>query len=59
MRLRSAETKPTVAVVPTDSVRPVRVHAGGLTLCMDTNEAMNLANQLADAITEIRNRSTP
>lgn len=59
MRLRSRESKPTVVVAADDTVRPVRIRAGGLTFCMDTAEAMDLANQLADAITEVNRKDRP
>lgn len=59
MRLRSPETTPTVSVAPGDSIRPIRIRTGGLTFCLDTTEAINLANQLADAITEINRKATP
>ncbi|WP_157680357.1 hypothetical protein [Mycobacterium dioxanotrophicus] len=37
-----------------DAVRPIRLHLGGLTFGMDTDEAVELATQLADAVTTIR-----
>ncbi len=60
MRLRARETKPSV-VVERDSVRPVRLRTNGLTFCMDTAEALDLANQLADAVEQfnIEERNTP
>lgn len=57
MRLRSPESRPTVAVAEGDSIRPVRIRTGGLTFCMTTTEAIHLANELADAITEINRRA--
>ncbi|MBI3227785.1 MAG: hypothetical protein HYZ39_22295 [Mycolicibacterium cosmeticum] len=40
-------------VVLHESGRPIRLRAAGLTFSMDTTEAMDLATQLADAITRI------
>jgi hypothetical protein len=56
MRLRAREIKATVAVVLHDTVRPVRVQTGGLTFCMDMPD---LANQLADAVTELKTNPQP
>lgn len=59
MRLRSAESTPTVTVSDRDSVRPVRIRAGGLTFCMDKYEAIDLANHLADAIDQLNRKAAP
>lgn len=53
MRLSAREVAPSVAVMP-DSVRPIRLRAGGLTFTMDVAEALGLATQLADAIAEVQ-----
>jgi hypothetical protein len=37
-----------------ESARPVRLRLGGLTYCMSTPEALELANQLADVVGEVR-----
>ncbi len=54
MRLTARETAPFVNVMH-DSVRPIRMRAGGLTFAMETAEAIELATQLADAVAEINN----
>ncbi len=36
-----------------ESIRPIRLRTGGLTFAMDAAEALDLANQLADAVTRI------
>lgn len=54
MRLTARETAPCVGVMH-DSVRPIRLRAGGLTFAMDTAEALDLATQLADAVAKINN----
>ena len=54
MRLTARETAPCVNVMH-DSVRPIRMRAGGLTFAMETAEAIELATQLADAVAEINN----
>jgi hypothetical protein len=53
MRLTARETAPFVNMVP-DSVRPIRLRAGGLTFAMETAEAIDLATQLADAVTQFK-----
>ncbi len=53
MRLTARETAPFVNAMP-DSVRPIRLRAGGLTFAMDTAEAIDLATQLADAVDELK-----
>lgn len=52
MRLTARETAPCVNVMH-DSVRPVRLRAGGLTFAMEAAEAIELATQLADAVTRV------
>lgn len=52
MRLSAREVSPMVVVMH-DSVRPIRMRTGGLTFTMDTAEAIDLATQLADAVTRI------
>ncbi|WP_156432465.1 hypothetical protein [Mycobacterium sp. M26] len=42
-----------MVIVTHESVRPIRMRTGGLTFSMDTAEALDLANQLADAVTRI------
>ncbi|BCI55695.1 hypothetical protein NIIDNTM18_49730 [Mycolicibacterium litorale] len=38
--------------------RPIRLRVGGLTYCMSPSEAIDLATQLADAVTELKNSHT-
>ena len=52
MRLSAREVNPSVVVLY-ESGRPIRMRTGGLTFAMDTAEALDLANQLADAVTRI------
>lgn len=52
MRLSARDVHPMVVVLH-DSGRPIRMRTGGLTFAMDTAEALNLATQLADAVTRI------
>ena len=52
MRLSSRDVNPSVVVLY-ESVRPIRLRTGGITFAMNTDEALDLANQLADAVTRI------
>ena len=52
MRLSAREVSPSVVVLY-ESGRPIRLRTGGLTFAMDTDEALDLASQLADAVTRI------
>ena len=61
MRLSARDISFKVAAIPS-SVRPIRVRGGGLTYMLTSEEAVDLATQLADAVSEIRTldqRSTP
>ncbi|KUI01296.1 hypothetical protein AU189_13425 [Mycolicibacterium acapulense] len=53
MRLSVRDLDATVATAP-GTARPVRMRLGGLTYCMTFPEAVNLANQLADAAITLR-----
>ncbi|OBB71219.1 hypothetical protein [Mycobacterium sp. 852014-52144_SCH5372336] len=53
MRLSVRDLDATVATAP-DTARPIRMRLGALTYCMTFPEAINLANQLADAATALR-----
>lgn len=53
MRLSGREYEPIVAVAP-GTTRPVRVRAGTLSFMFTTAQAIELATQLADAVTELR-----
>lgn len=52
MRLSGREMQASVIVLH-ESGRPIRLRAAGLTFSMDTAEALDLATQLADAVTRI------
>lgn len=52
MRLSAREVAPSVALMP-ESVRPIRLRTGGLTFTMDVAEALDLANRLADAVSQL------
>lgn len=45
-----------VTAAPPGTPRPVRFKIGGLTVCMTTVEALELAGKLADAIAELKQR---
>lgn len=49
MRLSGRDVQPDVKVSP-GTVRPIRLRAGGLMFGLDAAEALDLANQLADAV---------
>lgn len=53
MRLSGRDVQPDVKVSP-DSVRPIRLRVAGFVFTMDTAEALHLANQLAEAIAEMK-----
>lgn len=53
MRLSARDVAFTVATIPA-SVRPIRLRGGGLTYMLTPDEAVDLATQLADAVTEIK-----
>jgi hypothetical protein len=51
MRLSGREVQPEVKVSP-ESVRPIRLRTAGFVFTMSAVEALDLANQLADAVLE-------
>lgn len=53
MRLSARNVDAGIIAVP-GTERPVRMRAAGLTYCMTTDEAIALANQLADAVSEVK-----
>jgi hypothetical protein len=53
MRLSVRDFDAKVTAAP-DSARQVRMRIGGLTYCMTAPEALALANQLADAVNELK-----
>lgn len=52
MRLSARNTGYAITAVP-GTARPVRLRIGGLGFCMEPDEAVQLANDLADAVAEI------
>lgn len=58
MRLSARDLHPTIVVAP-DTVRPIRLRTGALTFMFTAAEAINLATQLADAVTELNEGKTP
>lgn len=53
MRLSGRDVQPEIKVSP-ETVRPIRLRLGGLVFVMHANEALDLANQLADAVAELK-----
>ncbi len=53
MRLSARDVDVRVTATP-DTIRPIRLRAAGLVFALDPSEALTLANQLADAVDEIR-----
>jgi hypothetical protein len=53
MRLSARNVDAGIIAVP-GTERPVRMRAAGLTYCMTLDEAIALANQLADAVSEVK-----
>ncbi|WP_370500262.1 hypothetical protein NWT09_00120 [Mycolicibacterium sp. jd] len=53
MRL-SARNVQSEVKVSRDAVLPIRLRTGGLVFAMDAAEALDLANQLADAVAELK-----
>lgn len=53
MRLSARDLDPTVVLAP-DSQRPVRLRTGALTYMFTTAEAIDLATELADAVTQLK-----
>lgn len=60
MRLSARDITFKVATEP-DSIRPIRLRTGSMSYCMDLAEALDLANQLADAVDDLNahKRTTP
>lgn len=60
MRLSARNVTYVVDTVPDSTGRPVRLAIAGSTYRMDAAEAIDLATQLADAVTRLNStRSTP
>lgn len=55
MRLCTRELNVNLTVVP-DTTRPIRLRTGAFTCAMSQAEAIELANQLADAVEELRTK---
>ncbi|WP_374158771.1 hypothetical protein ACEWX3_04625 [Mycobacterium sp. G7A2] len=53
MRLAARDLEPTVTIAP-ETGRPVRIRTGALTYMMTAAEAIELATELADAVTRLR-----
>lgn len=53
MRLSARDLQPAVVMAP-DTARPIRLRVAGLTFMFSGAEAMDLAAQLADAVTELK-----
>lgn len=54
MRLSGREADPVVGVVPGADIRPIRMNLAGNYYRMKPNEAIDLANRLADAVEQFR-----
>ncbi|SBS76504.1 hypothetical protein MHPYR_320082 [uncultured Mycobacterium sp.] len=52
MRLSGRDFAYNVRLAPI-SGRPIRLRIGGMTYCMDTDETIELANALADAVDDL------
>ena len=52
MRLSARDLTVTITTMP-EAARPVRLRAAGLVFALTEPEALELANQLADAVDEI------
>ena len=60
MKLSAREVDYAVRVLPESTGgRPIRIRLGPFTFCMDTAEAIDLANRLADAVDELNEGKTP
>lgn len=57
MRLAAKDLTPSVVAAP-GTARPVRIRLSGLTYCLEADEAIELATQLADAVTRLRTQET-
>ncbi|PQP38792.1 hypothetical protein ACORG1_24650 [Mycobacterium sp. TJFP1] len=53
MRLSGRDVQPEIKVSP-ETVRPIRLRLAGFVFTMHPTEAMDLANQLADAVAELK-----
>lgn len=53
MRLSARDCRFGVRVAP-EANRPVRLGIGGLTFCLESAEAVDLATQLADAVADLK-----
>lgn len=53
MRLSGRDIQPDVKTAP-GTVRPIRLRAAGLVFGLGAAEALDLANQLADAVAEVK-----
>lgn len=53
MRLSARNVQPEIKVSP-GAVLPIRLRTGGFAFAMDAAEALDLANQLADAVAELK-----
>ncbi|MFV8233690.1 hypothetical protein [Mycolicibacterium fortuitum] len=61
MRIAAKEVEPKIVVMP-DTARPIRMRTGALTYMFTEAEAIELANNLVDAVDEITNhkgKATP
>lgn len=53
MRLAARDLNPTVTVAP-ETGRPIRLRTGAMTYMMTAAEAIELATELADAVTRLK-----
>lgn len=53
MRLSGRDVQPDVKVSP-ESIRPIRLRFAGFVFAMQGTEALDLANQLADAVAALK-----
>ncbi|MDN4518149.1 hypothetical protein QYF68_09960 [Mycolicibacterium austroafricanum] len=58
MRLNARYVQPEVKVSP-DAVLPIRLRVGGFMFAMEAVEALDLANQIADAVAELKPPKPP
>lgn len=54
MRLSARNVVAVVGTIDDAASRPVRMNIGGVTYRMELDEAIQLANELADAVAELR-----